>query len=129
MVSGPPAGAAAGAWGRVKRIRLFVALLVLLVTVARGDDEVYDDDLSQTNADAERYSAGTCAKYLCPSYASETKKYLQEGCEHDFGSYLPADGASSGEVSVSAALVVAGCSFLGAFIIGVFLGKSHKSRE
>jgi len=106
-----------------------LALLALLATVARADDKVFDDDLSKTNADAEGYSAGTCAKYLCPSYASETKKYLQDGCENDFGSYLPADGASSGEVSVSAALVVAGCSFLGAFIIGVFLGKSHKSRK
>jgi hypothetical protein len=120
-------------WSRVLEwvaMRFSWSVFLVLVVAAHAAEAVeFDDQLSQTNSEAESYSAASCAKYLCPSYSTETKKYLQDGCEGDFTSYLPADGSSTGEVSVFAALVVAGCSFLGAFMVGVFLGRNHKARD
>ena len=105
---------------------LCASLLVLLLAPQVSSSEVYDDDLSLTNQDAEEYSAAACAKYLCSKYSYETKKFLQDGCEGDFEDYLPSSGVSQGEVTISAALLVVACSFLGAFVLGLFLGKFHK---
>ena len=99
------------------------AALVALCSLVRGDE---DDILDATNTDAEGYSATSCARYMCPKYKSEMRSYLQAGCEGSFGDYLPDDSSSSGEVTISAALIIAGCSFVGAFLAGVLLGRNFK---
>lgn len=98
-------------------------LLAVLCGLVRGDG---DDILDATNMDAEGYSTTSCARYMCPKYKSEMKSYLQAGCEGSFSDYLPNDSSSQGEVTISAALSVAGCSFVGAFLAGVLLGRNFK---
>lgn len=124
------AGAAAGA--ALFALLQLCCLQVLLVAAADSSSSSssnmpYDDDLSLTNSEAEEYSAAKCAQYLCPKYSYETKKYLKAGCEGDFADYLPASGISSGQVTLSAALIVVGSSFLGAFTVGLLLGKYWKT--
>ena len=109
---------------------LRVLLLVLSVLVAlfasNATDVLYDDDLSQTNADAEGYSATACAKYLCSKYTYETKSFLKAGCEGDFSDYVPDGDVAEGQVNIGGALIVVGCSFVGAFVFGIMLGKHYK---
>lgn len=105
---------------------LFAVALTLAVSIKVLSKEVFDDDLSQTNSEAEGYTTTKCAKYLCSAYSKEAKKYLDAGCQGDFDSYLPMT-STNGEVTIVAGLIIAGCSFLGSFIFGAFLGKHYKA--
>ena len=108
-------------------LRPAVSLLLFLIGVIAT--EVYDDDLTQTNADAEGYSASACARFLCSKYSYEAKQFLKDGCEGDFEGYLPSSGISQGQVTIGAALLVAAISFLSAFVVGVLFGRFHKFKN
>lgn len=105
------------------------AVSLLLFSIGVIATEVYDDDLTQTNADAEGYSASACGRYLCSKYSYEAKQFLKDGCEGDFESYLPSSGISQGQVTIGAALLVAAISFLSAFVVGVLFGRFHKFKN
>jgi hypothetical protein len=99
-------------------------LLCIIILLSRFSPAVgidLDGDLSE----------GDCARFLCPKYYEETRKYFWSGCEGSF-SKIVAESVETKEmtsISWDALIIYASLSFLASLAIGIVLGREMNTTD